>query len=76
MVGQPIYVPSTHTLERKTRKSGTLECKENDQKLTISDVKNVNKIKNRLTPVKLESKKEDKKAMAKREGQGGKLPSY
>ena len=36
--------------------------------LRISDVKNVNKSKNRLTPAKLESKKQDKKVLASREG--------
>ena len=44
------------------------ECKENSQILKISDHKNVNK--NRLTPLKLYSKKHDKKVMALREGSG------
>ena len=39
------------------------------------DVKNVNKSKNRLTSVKLGSKKQDKKALASREDSGGKFPS-
>ena len=39
------------------------------------DVKNVNKIKNRLAPVKLESKKQDKKkTLALREGLGWDVP--
>ena len=33
--------PLTHTLERKTRKKGTLECKKPVQKSKFSDVKNV-----------------------------------
>ena len=65
----------THTLERKTRKTHTLECKKQLRKSKISHVKNVNKRKYRLTPVKLESKKQDKKVTAKREGLGGKFPS-
>ena len=69
--------PTTHTqtLESKETKTKTLECKEKVQKLRISHVKNVNKRKNRLPPVKLESKKQDKKVMAEREGLGGKFPS-
>ena len=59
-----------HILESNTRKIGTLKCKENDQLLRISDVKDVNKRKNCLTPVKLESKKQDKKVLASREGLG------
>ena len=58
----------TYTLERKETKNSFLQCKENDQMLKNSDVKNVNKSKNRLTPVKLESKKQDKKVLASREG--------
>ena len=42
--------------------------------LRISDMKNVDKSKNCLTPAKLESKKQDKKVLASREGLGGKLP--
>ena len=34
------------------------------------DVKNVNKRKNPLTPVKLDSKKQDKETLARREGSG------
>ena len=56
-------------------KDSTLECKENDQIFKISHVKNVNKRKNRLTPLKLERKKQDKKVLASREGSGGKFPS-
>ena len=43
--------------------------------LRILDVKNINKRKNRLTPVKLGSKKQHKKFLASREGSGGKSPS-
>ena len=43
--------------------------------LRISDVKNVNKSKNRLTLIILESKKQDKKLFASREGLGGAIPS-
>ena len=43
--------------------------------LRISHVKNVNKMKNRLTPIKLESKKQDKNVFASREGSSGKSPS-
>ena len=43
--------------------------------LRILDVKNVNKRKHRLTPVKLESKKQDKKVVARLEGSGGKFQS-
>ena len=49
----------------------TIECKENDPKLTIPHHKNVNKKKNHLTSEKLESKKQDKKVMAVREDSGG-----
>ena len=50
-----------HTLEWKTKKTSTVECIESDQKLRISDVKNENKTKNHCLPVKLGSKKQDKK---------------
>ena len=56
--------PYTHTLESKETKKSTLECKENSQMLKIQDHKNVNKSKNRLTPLKLYSKKHKKKIMA------------
>ena len=62
-VSETYTPPHTHTLESKVTKNSTLECKENDQKLRISHVKNVNKRKNPLTPVKLESKKQDKKVL-------------
>ena len=56
------FPPShTHMLESKEKKNNILECKENDQMLKNPDMKNVNKRKNSLTPVKLESKKQDKK---------------
>ena len=58
-IGPPPSPPNT--LERKIRKTSTLECKEKVQKLRILHIKNVNKRKNRLTPVKLESKEQDKK---------------
>ena len=67
--------PSPHTLENKETKNSTLECKENTQKLNNSNVKNVNKKKNPLTPAKLDSKKQDKKIMDSQEGSGRKLPS-
>ena len=54
----------THALESNETKTRALECIECDQKLRISHVKNVNKRKNRLTPVKLESKKQHKKIAA------------
>ena len=44
-------------VESKETKNSTLECKENDQLLRISDLKNINKRKNRLTPVKLRKQK-------------------
>ena len=54
--------PHTHThYKAKKRKNSTLEFKENGQKIRLLDVKNVNNSKNRLTPAKLESKKQDKK---------------
>ena len=65
----------THSVERKEGKNSTLECKENGQMLKTPDVKNVNKRKNRLTPVKLESKNQHKKAFASPEGSGRKIPS-
>ena len=34
---------NTHTIERNTKKAGTLECREIDQKWKKLDVKNVNK---------------------------------
>ena len=67
--------PHTHSLESKESKNNTLECKENYQKSKISNQKNVNKSKNRLTPTKLESKKQDKKVLASREGSGGQFPT-
>ena len=62
--------PPTHTIESKGTKNSTLEWKENGQKSINSHHKNVNKSKNRLTPLKLGSKKHDKKVMALREGSG------
>ena len=47
-----------------------LECKKQIQLSKISDHKNVNKRKNRLTPAKLESKKQDKKNNRPGEGSG------
>ena len=52
-------------------KNITLEWKEIDQMLRISDHKNVNKRKNPLTPAKLETKKQDKKIKDLWEGSGG-----
>ena len=65
----------THTPESKEMKNHLLECKENDQIFKISRVKNVNKRKNRLTPVRLESEKQDKKVLASWEGSRRKFPS-
>ena len=73
--GRPTTGSVTHTHEIKGTKVGTLECKENDQMLRISDVKNVNKRKNRLAPVKLESKKQHKKVLPSQAGSGGNSPS-
>ena len=60
--------PPPHTLESKETEKSALECKENSQILKIPDHKNVNK--NRLTPLKLYSKKHDKKVMDSRDGSG------
>ena len=49
----PLTHTHIHTLESKETKNSILECKETDQIFKISHVKNVNKRKNRLTPVKL-----------------------
>ena len=65
----------THCLESTETINSTLECKQMDQIFKIFHVKNVNKRKNRLTPVKLESKKQHKKVLASREGSNGKCPS-
>ena len=40
----------------------------------ISHIKNVNKRKNRLTPVKLEKKKQGKKVITRQEGLGWEVP--
>ena len=56
-------------------KKSTLECKENGQKWQISHHKNVNKSKNRLTPLKLYSKNRDKNIMDLRDGSGGAIQS-
>ena len=68
------YPPPLHTLERKCTKTGTVECIESDQKSKISPVKNWNKRKNRLTPVKLQCKKQDEKMIAQWEGFGREVP--
>ena len=66
--------PHTHTTkQRKGKKHSTLECRKNSQILKISDHKNVNK--NPLTPLKLYSKKHDKKVLASRDGWGGAIKS-
>ena len=67
--------PPKHTLESKETKNSTLEYKGNDQMLKNLDVRYVNKRKNRLTPAKLESKIQDKKALASWEGLGVEFPS-
>ena len=66
----PATPTPTHSLERKETKNSTLECKENNEMLKNPEVKNVNKSKNRLTPAKLDSKKQDKKVLASRVGTG------
>ena len=66
---RPTTPPPTHKKAKKSKNS-TLECKENYKMLGILDVKNVNKRKNRLTPAKLESKKQDKKVCASLVGSG------
>ena len=68
-------LPHINTLDIKETKASTLECKENDQKLRISHVKNVNKSKNRLTPVKLETKNNIKKLSSGGRDKGRKFPS-
>ena len=65
----------TLTLQTKEKEKITLDCKEINQMLKISVHKNVNKSKNHCSPVKLESKKQDKKIMDSREGTGGAIPS-
>ena len=67
--------PPTHTLESKETKAHTLECKKEDQKSKFFHFTNVNKRKNHLTKVNLESKKQVKKMIARRQGSGGKFPS-
>ena len=67
--------PPPFTLERKDTENSTLECKENGQISNISDHKNVNKRKNRLTPLKLCSKKHDKKLMDSWDRTGGAIQS-
>ena len=67
-------LPHNHTLENKETKTSTVECKKQVEKSKILHVKNVNKRKNRLTPVKLESKKQDKKVVAERERLGWEVP--
>ena len=62
-------------LECKEKKSNTQEYKEIVQMLKNPDVKNANKSKTRLTLVKLERKKQDKKVVSKQESSGGKFPS-
>ena len=62
--------PPPPTLESKETKNSTVQCKENNQKLIIPDMKNVNKSENHCSPVKLESKKQDKKVLALRVGLG------
>ena len=60
--------PPTHTLESEEMKNNTLECNKNDEMPENPDVKNVNKKKNHLTPVKLQSKKHDKKTLVPQVG--------
>ena len=58
--------PSPHTVENKETKTSTLECKKQVQKSKNPYHKNANKIQNRLTPLKLESEKQDKKVLVSR----------
>ena len=67
--------PPPQILESKETKASTPECIESNQKLRISHVKNVNKTENRLTPIKLENKKQDKKMISLQEGPSRKFPS-
>ena len=46
-----------------------------NQMLKNPDVKNANKSKNRLTPVKLESKKQEKNYWPRRRDRAGKAPT-
>ena len=68
------HPPPTHQ-KAKTHENKHSTMQETGSIVRISGVKNVNKRKNRLTPAKLESKKQDKKLLASREGLVGKPPS-
>ena len=52
---------NTHTIESKETKQRTLKCKKPLQMLKISHQKSIIKSKNHCSPVKLDSKKQDKK---------------
>ena len=58
----------------KDTKTRSIECKKQVQKSKNPYHKNANKIQNRLTPLKLESDKQDQKVLVSREGSGGKSP--
>ena len=58
----------------KDTKTRTLKCRKKVQKSKIPHVKSVNNQKYRLTPVKLESKKQAKKVIAEREEKGWDVP--
>ena len=63
-INSDLAPPTTaHTLESNETKTGTLECREKVEMLKISHLKNVNIRKNRCTPVKLDSNKQDKKGV-------------
>ena len=70
----PPSLAHTHT-RMKELKTGTLESKKEVQNSNISHVKNMNKKKNRLTPVKIISKKQAKKVVDEREGLGWEVPT-
>ena len=60
-------------MKDKENKHSRMEKKSSKDEICL--VKNVNKSKNRLTPLKLESKKQFKKVVAEQEGSGRKFPS-
>ena len=74
----PTYTPpNTHTGKQKDTKHSTVECNKDGQIFKISDHKNANKSKNRLIPLKLYSKKHDKKSKGLAGGYwGGAIPSF
>ena len=63
---RPTTPPHTHT-SMKEKKKRHFNARNKFKTEKIPHHKNINKRKNRLTPVKLESKKQDKKVLASRE---------